>query len=675
MADVKMPQLGEAVTEGTIIRWLKSEGDFVTQDEPLFEVSTDKVDSEVPSPASGIIEKIIFPEGETVDVGTTLAVIGQQDSATATTPEPPLPASNLSSLAGLRDLAAITASLGVAAHMDQVSLVPEPIKNQEPVTDIKPALEHMGQPETPVSPDSETPVSPQDSLDDFYPPSSEDSYLPLVTQQYETDQEDAFSGTEPYPLLHPDVYSTDIDHLGKEESSSVEPSPSDFTAVETPAQNKEILVVSPLVRHLAEENKLNLSLIRGTGPGGVITREDVLAQLGAQKQDETIAKADDHQPAIVDEPIATESILVPEKDDYKPAIADEPIATETTFSPEASGYPPGDMIQTSVEESATSPDLQDFLTAEEIAAERLNVQPVETNVAMGQDQIVLSQSAETANILGKLWNNTSEIMSESPTETQRYRKGAESLKRTADLPGKRDERIPFTAMRRMTAEHMLRSKTVSPHSFVVREVDFEQVEQARQTINQPENTLFDFHVTYLPFVLHALAKALPKYKKINSSVGRDELIVHNRINIGIVVDLNGDGMIVPVLHDADEYKLPDLVIETRKLITKGRSRSLGAEDLTGATISVSNQGAIGAALTFPVITQPQVAILSIEEIKRKPVVISSQGEEAIAIHPVGMLGMAFDARVIDASYAAAFLRDMSYVIENDDFSSQLGLGS
>lgn len=661
MADVKMPQLGEAVTEGTIIRWLKSEGDFVTQDEPLFEVSTDKVDSEVPSPASGIIEKIIFPEGATVDVGMTLAVIGQQGSQGE---EKPLSTSNLTSLASMRDLASITASMGVAAHIDQVSMVPEPeiIPEPEmaPESQVAPdsnGFEYGGQDMASPPPFADaaqnSPFPADTSFADFYPgidsefspplPMTENVSEPFLPSDFIEDVPKEEARTTPAVDSPDSIYIKEEAVSGGENTAF--PDKKMLTewynkvrsGIDSASADQESVVYSPVVRRLAEDNNIDISTLVGTGPGGRITREDVLKQLEEQNPSQ---------------------------------VVQIPLKEESSAKEQSIQSAPGDLPTARGDEAS---DVEDFLTAEEIAAERLNVQPVETNVATGQDQLGVSQSAETASILGKLWNSVNDTQPEPEVESARYKKERELSRPGSNWSETDDERIPFTAMRRITAEHMSKSKAVSPHSFVIREVDFEQVEQLRQIINRPTSNLFDFHVTYLPFVLSALIDTLPKYKKINSSVGRDELIIHRKINIGIVVDLEGDGMIVPVLHAADKYGLNELVNETRKLVTKARSRSLGAEDITGGTISVSNQGVMGAALTFPIITQPQVAILSIEEIKRKPTVVSVGGEEAIAVHSIGMLGLAFDARVIDASYAAAFLRDLGSLIETKDFSKELGL--
>ena len=633
MADVKMPQLGEAVTEGTIIRWLKSEGDFVTQDEPLFEVSTDKVDSEVPSPASGVIERIIFPEGATVDVGMTLAVITRADAPRENASEA---ASKTDPLATIRDLASITATLGLAAHTDQITIDPELADAPAPREASAPG---EGLPLLPENYESEetTPAMPQ-----YGDPYGSDAVRPVPTESffseggladYEVETPGLADGNQDDPgYMHPDAYlpEEDTTAFGQPDVSPdevlQEPAPE---ASEPDAAESAGLVVSPLVRRMAEENNLDLAGIAGSAPGGRVTRDDVAARVASTESDSAVSKEED-----------------PEEQ--------PPVRAVSRVKPRE--------------------EADDFLEAEEIAAERLNVQPVETNVATGQDQVAVTQSSETASILGKLWNNLAENQPVAETEVRSYRKNQETTPRSAaNSSQKNDERIPFTSMRRVTAEHMVRSKSIAPHAFVAREVDFEKVEQARQLLNKPTNTLFDFHVTYLPFVLSALLNVLPKYPKMNASVGRDELIVHHYINVGIVVNLEGDGMIVPVLRQADSMSFSDLVTETKKLVTRARSRSLGAEDVTNGTIAVSNQGAMGAALTFPIITQPQVAVLSIDTIKRKPTVVTVEGEEAIIVHSMGMLGLAFDARVIDTSYAAAFLRDISVALEERDFTKELGL--
>jgi len=437
-----MPQLGETVTEGTITRWLKQVGDKVALDEPLFEVSTDKVDSEVPSPFAGILAEILVPEGQTVDVGARLAVIG--DSASAA-PAPP------------------------AA---QAAVAPPPPPPPAP------------------------PVGP--------------------------------------PAPAPEVRVPPAAVVAEDESPSA--------------------LLSPVVRRLIRENGLDPSEITGTGLGGRITRDDVLAHLGE-----------------------VSSVV---------AVAARP--------PEASAAPV--------------------------------VQPMERPA-----------------------------VSTPPTPL-----------------GVRDEIVPFSAVRRVTAEHMVRSVATSVHTLVAVETDFENVERVRNALKNQFKIEEGIGLTYLPFVARAVIDVLGDYPNLNSSVGDDALIVHHDIHLGIAVDLQREGLIVPVVHNADGQSLRGLARSIADLAGRARSRQLSADDITGGTFTITNPGPFGTLITAPIIAQPQVAILSTDGVKRKPVVVvTADGSESIAIHSVGVLALVFDHRAVDGAYASSFVRDVARVIETRDWLAEL----
>ena len=437
-----MPQLGETVTEGTITRWLKQVGDKVALDEPLFEVSTDKVDSEVPSPFAGVLAEILVPEGQTVDVGARLAVIG--DSASAA-PAPP------------------------AA---QAAVAPPPPPPPAP------------------------PVGP--------------------------------------PAPAPEVRVPPAAVVAEDESPSA--------------------LLSPVVRRLIRENGLDPSEITGTGLGGRITRDDVLAHLGE-----------------------VSSVV---------AVAARP--------PEASAAPV--------------------------------VQPMERPA-----------------------------VSTPPTPL-----------------GVRDEIVPFSAVRRVTAEHMVRSVATSVHTLVAVETDFENVERVRNALKNQFKIEEGIGLTYLPFVARAVIDVLGDYPNLNSSVGDDALIVHHDIHLGIAVDLQREGLIVPVVHNADGQSLRGLARSIADLAGRARSRQLSADDITGGTFTITNPGPFGTLITAPIIAQPQVAILSTDGVKRKPVVVvTADGSESIAIHSVGVLALVFDHRAVDGAYASSFVRDVARVIETRDWLAEL----
>ncbi len=180
-----------------------------------------------------------------------------------------------------------------------------------------------------------------------------------------------------------------------------------------------------------------------------------------------------------------------------------------------------------------------------------------------------------------------------------------------------------------------------------------------------------FALTYLPFIAHALVAALAKYPRLNASFAGDHLVVQRRINLGIAVDLNFDGLVVPVLKDAAGRSVPDLARAINDLAARARAGKLKPDDMTEGTYTVSNNGAFGTLITAPIISPPQVAILSTDGIRKRPVVIEGPDGDAIAIRPVGMLAQTFDHRAVDGAYSGAFLNELKTIIETRDWGKEL----
>ncbi len=463
-----MPQLGETVTEGTITKWYKAVGDQVSRDEPLFEVSTDKVDSEVPSPAEGVLTAILVEEGDTVDVGVTLAVIGDESGSNGTAPAPT-------------------------------------------ATEVHPEATAAPEPPPPPPPPS-APSSP--------PPSSAPPR----------------SSPPPPP-------------------SSSPPPPPSSSPPPSPTQG---LVLSPVVRKLLNEHDIDPWSLTGTGLGGRITRSDV---------DQAIARrSQSSQPDAAGEPAAVPSI-----------------------------------------------------------AERPPVRPVRTS---GEVRAPAASSD--------------------------------------------DEIVPFTNIRRRTAEHMVRSKATSAHTLMVKEIDYERVEQVRRVHGDRFKTEEGFGLTYLPFAASAAVEALADFPHLNSSVGDDTLIIHHHINLGIAVDLDNQGLIVPVVHNAEELNLRGMARRIRDVADRARSKRLSLDDISGGTFSITNAGPYGTLITGAIINQPQVAILSTDGVARKPVVVElPDGTESITIHSVGLVAMSFDHRAVDGAYVARFLARLSEILNDRDWAGEL----
>jgi pyruvate dehydrogenase E2 component (dihydrolipoamide acetyltransferase) len=469
MAEVILPQLGETVTEGTITQFFKQVGDTVTADEALFEVSTDKVDTEVPSPVSGVLLEIRVAEGDTVDVGTVIAVVGDADASPAAAPTP----------------------------------AAEPAPTPAPEPEPAPAAAAES---TPAPEPEPAPVAAAEST-----PAPAAAVVPV----------------------------------------------GDLTT--TPG------LLSPVVRRLIRDHGLDPSTITGTGAGGRITRDDVLRQIDSGAAAPASAPAAEPTPAA-------------------PAAAPTPAAAAAAPAPAPRPAP------------AAAP------------------------VASGA----------------------------------------------------RDQAIALSKIRRLTGEHMVASKATSPHALSVVEVDYANVDRVRDLVKAEWKTTEGFSLTYLPFISRAIIDGLREFPHLNASVGTEQLIVHNYIDLGIAVDLDYEGLLAPVIRSAETKRLRAIATEIHDLADRARNRRLSPDEIQGGTFTISNNGSAGSVLTMAIINQPQVAIISTDAIQRKPVVVTSgQGDESIAIHPVGNLAMSWDHRAIDGAYAAGFLRRVKEILETRDWSSEL----
>ena len=230
-----------------------------------------------------------------------------------------------------------------------------------------------------------------------------------------------------------------------------------------------------------------------------------------------------------------------------------------------------------------------------------------------------------------------------------------------------ENRLPLSKIRKRTAEQMALSWRTIPHVLQAVEVDFHAVDELRLQRAEDWKAKEGWTLTHLPFVAFAVCKALPEFPALNASLDGDALVLHRRINLGIAVDLGGEGLIVPVVKDAGEMSLPDLARAIHSVSEKARAGRLAPDDVTEATYTLSNSGSFGTLLTAPIINPPQVAILSTDAVARKPV---ARGE-TVAIHPVGVLAQSFDHRALDGAYSAAYLRKLKQTLEERDWGADL----
>jgi 2-oxoglutarate dehydrogenase E2 component (dihydrolipoamide succinyltransferase) len=232
-------------------------------------------------------------------------------------------------------------------------------------------------------------------------------------------------------------------------------------------------------------------------------------------------------------------------------------------------------------------------------------------------------------------------------------------------------KVPFTRIRRLTADHMVRSKATSPHVLQAVEVDFHRVDQVRKAVRDAWKAKHGHSLTYLPFIGNAVCRALQDFPHLNSSIDGDGLVLHEHVNLAIAVDLGAEGLVAPVVKAAEKLSVAQLADAIADLAHRSRTNRLKPDDFSGGTYTLSNSGTFGTLITAPIINQPQVAILSTDGVRKKPVVVETSEGDSIAIRPVGVLAQSFDHRAVDGAYSAAFLDRLRRVIETSNWSVEV----
>jgi 2-oxoglutarate dehydrogenase E2 component (dihydrolipoamide succinyltransferase) len=227
---------------------------------------------------------------------------------------------------------------------------------------------------------------------------------------------------------------------------------------------------------------------------------------------------------------------------------------------------------------------------------------------------------------------------------------------------------PLNRVRALTARHLAEAWRTAPHVFQAIEVDFSGIERARQARKQDFRERQGIALTYLPFAARALCLALAEFPRLNASFDRDRLILHGDIHLGIAVDLDHKGLIVPVVHHADEMTVGGLAKAIARQVEKARAGKLSPADIEGATYTITNNGSFGTLFTAPIINLPQVAILSLDAVQKRAIVVETEHGDALAARPVAMIGQSFDHRAVDGAYSAAFLRRLKAIAESRDWA-------
>jgi 2-oxoglutarate dehydrogenase E2 component (dihydrolipoamide succinyltransferase) len=612
--EVVMPQMGESIAEGTVAKWLKKVGDVVEKDEAILSISTDKIDAEVFAPASGTLLKINVQEGETVPVGTVLAVIGETSEKTIQS-SPQVSSEDLSK-----------ADLDSAKQETEKTAETNLKQEAQPVKEASVSVKETKTADTSGFADSTEIVMPQmgesiaegtvakwlkkvgdvvekdeailsistDKVDaEVSAPASgillkinvqEGETVPVGTvlavigkesksQAQESAETQAKSQAETKPQSEP---SPEVSKAVTSQASQVlqttkEPNGALAEAKEKEQSNGRSLSVeelrrkksSPLVRNIAKKHGIDISKIQGTGMSGRVTKKDILAYIesgAAFKPQELMAAA-----------------TVTQKTEVKPII--EQPATQPTTPAEKSAYVP--------------PSIK--------------------------------------------------ISSEDRIEQ-------------------------MSIMRKKIAEHMVFSKRTSAHVTTVYEIDMTNVVKFREQYKEEFQARYGTKLTYMPFIFQAVIQALRKYPIFNAQVSGDQIVYKGEINLGMAVALDW-GLIVPVIKRADTLSLAGLAITANDLADRARAKKLSPDEVQGGTFTITNPGVFGGLFGTPIINQPQVAILCIGVIEKRPKVITTpEGDDVIAIRQMAYFALTYDHRIIDGADAEKFLSFIKQYLETTKFS-------
>jgi len=554
---VTMPALGESVTEGTVTRWLKKEGDQIAIDEPLLEVSTDKVDTEIPSPVAGVLQKIVVPVDSTVAVGAELAIIAESGSAPKSAAQTPPPVSTPAPVVQAPVIqtpvpAAPIVQAPAAAATSGATIVSMPALG-ESVTEgtVTRWLKKVGDA---VNADEALLEVSTDKVDTEIPSPVSGTVLSIDVPVDSTVAVGArlasigVTGSTPAPAAKPAPVAPPVAQKpvtpAPVAAAPIVQAPAPVAAAPASAVRSDDSYVTPIVRKLAQEAGVNLSTIKGTGIGGRIRKEDILAA-----------------------------------------------------SPRASSTP----------------------TAAAIAA----------TPAAPRGPIAVSPLRGTT--------------------------------------------VTMTRLRKVIADRMVESLKISAQLTTVVEVDVTKIDRLRNAAKPSFEAREGVKLTFLPFFAIAVCEALKQHPVLNSSVEGDQITYHNAEHLAVAVDTDR-GLLVPVVKDAGDLNMGGIARKISEVAARTRDNKITPDELGGGTFTITNTGSRGALFDTPIINQPQVAILGLGAVVKRPMVVKgADGGETIAIRSMVYLALSYDHRVVDGADAARFLVTLKERLEEGRFESDLGL--
>jgi pyruvate dehydrogenase E2 component (dihydrolipoamide acetyltransferase) len=643
---VTLPALGESVTEGTVSRWLKQVGDTVEADEPLLEVSTDKVDTEIPSPTSGVLLEIKAQEDETVEVGAVLAVIGEPGEAegdSAPTSEPP------------------TEQPAEAQE--------QPAEAQEqPAEAQAPAEETEAAPQEPERPDAATEAQPE----------------PAAAAP-NGDAETSASGTEvTLPELGESVTEGTVSRWLKQVGESIKadepllevstdkvdteiPSPTSGTLLEIRVQEDETVGVGAVLAVIGEAEAATAQA-REAAPAPDAAREPEAApepEAASEPEAPQESEAAQEPEAAPQAEAAPASEAAPEPEQKSAAESKAPAAPASEDArPEQHG-PTGSAASPTVSDSDTTyvtPLVRKLAKEHSVDLASLNGTGVGGRIRK-QDVLAAAEAAKQA---------AAAPAPEAPAEPAAAAPAAAPAAEVSTLRGTTEK---MSRLRQTIAKRMVESLQVSAQLTATVEVDMTAISQIRATVKDDFKKREGATLSYLPFIAKAAVEALKAYPEVNATIDTEERTITypDAEHLGIAVDTE-KGLLVPVIKDAGDLSIAGLAKRIADLAARTRQNKVTPDELTGGTFTITNYGSAGTLLDTPIINQPQVAILGTGALVKRPVVISDPRlGQVIAIRDMMYLSMSYDHRLIDGAKAARFLSTLKARLEEGDFGAEFGI--
>jgi 2-oxoglutarate dehydrogenase E2 component (dihydrolipoamide succinyltransferase) len=548
--DVVMPKMGESVSEGTIIKWHKKKGDTVKRDEIIFEISTDKVDTEIPSPIEGVLTDIKVNEGDTVEVGTIVAVIDGEGDATAPKEEKPA----------------------------------EPVKAESPKETAEPV--------------AEAPASSSDGdLIEVKMPKMGESVMEGTVLKWYKKVGESIKKDETLFEISTDKVDTEV------------PAPNAGTVAEILVAEQETVEVGTTVAKLS---------VSGTVPKAKPAEEPVPVK-------EEPASMHDNFSKTVDQPV--EKIEKGESSRF--------------YSPLVMNIAQKEKIGFDELENIKGTGLNGRVTKKDILGYLAN---------RGKGQSTQPIQKETAK--------------ETPRAAAPVSTDMEAVYSQGDVT-----KIPMDNIRQKIMQHMVASRDTSVHVTALIEVDMTKIHNFIQANKDEYMRTENVKLTYMAFVANAIVKGLKEYPLINSTIEGTTIYQKKFINLGIAVAMEPNGLIVPNIKGAEQRNITGLAKSINDLASKARTKKLSPDDISNGTFTITNYGIFGTVWGTPIINQPEVAILGVGAVVKKPVVMEVDGADTIAIRHTMALTLAHDHRLIDGMLGGKFLKFVKETLENFDSSA------